>query len=47
MVKKFNKKRNPLVRQLKNWYKRNVKSKKIYNRKKKYERLKSKNINKK
>ena len=34
---KKNKKRNPLVRQLKNWYQRIVKSKKIYNRKKKYE----------
>ena len=34
---KRNKKRNPLVRQLRNWYQRIVKSKKIYNRKKKYE----------
>jgi len=34
MVKKFNKKRNPLVRQLRNWYQRIVKSKKLYSRKK-------------
>jgi hypothetical protein len=33
----MSKKRNPLVRQLRNWYQRIVKSKKIYNRKKKYE----------
>ena len=34
MVKKFNKKRNPIVRQLRNWYQRIVKSKKLYSRKK-------------
>jgi len=34
---KRNKKRNPLVRQLRNWYQRIVKSKKIYNRKNKHE----------
>jgi len=33
MKLKRNKKRNPLVRQLRNWYQRIVKSKKIYNRK--------------
>jgi len=33
----MSKKRNPLVRQLRKWYQRIVKSKKIYNRKKKYE----------
>ena len=32
---KRNKTRNPLVRQLRNWYQRIVKSKKIYSRKKK------------
>ena len=34
MVKKFNKKRNPIVRQLRNWYQRIVKNKKLYSRKK-------------
>ena len=35
MKLKRNKKRNPLVRQLRNWYQRIVKSKKLYSRKKK------------
>ena len=34
MSQKRNKKRNPLVRQLRNWYQRVVKSKKLYSRKK-------------
>ena len=34
MKLKKNKKRNPLVRQLRNWYQRIVKSKKLYSRKK-------------
>ena len=37
MIKKSNKKRNPLVRQLRNWYQRIIKNKKLYNRKRKYE----------
>jgi len=37
MTKKFNKKRNPIARQLRNWYQRIVKSKKLYSRKRKNE----------
>jgi hypothetical protein len=37
MRERKNKKRNPIVRQLHNWYQRVVKNKKLYNRKKKYE----------
>tara|TARA_B110001454_G_C12516798_1_gene349255 strand:+ start:381 stop:518 length:138 start_codon:yes stop_codon:yes gene_type:complete len=38
MSQKRNKKRNPLVRQLRNWYQRVVKNKKLYSRKKFYPR---------